>query len=244
MMETPLFTMIAHSGWTVRLVLLILLAFSILTWAVIINRYHFFRSASGGDGRFMARYREAQQLRDVEKIDKEYCTGPAAQLAGAAAAECRRMAEDARLLHGTAHAKEDIRFFLQNNFSIAAERISGACTEIKSTFDKGVFMLAMVSSISPFLGLLGTVWGIMNSFYEIGKQGSASLPVVAPGIAEALVATLTGLAVAIPALFFYNYFIHRAERLEDDMDEFNDVLVARLKRELLWDFYPGKKEHK
>ncbi|MBN2189477.1 MAG: MotA/TolQ/ExbB proton channel family protein [Chitinispirillaceae bacterium] len=241
-METPLFTMIAHSGLMVRFVLLILLAFSVLTWAVIINRYRFFRAAQGGDGRFMARYRETPLLAEVEQIDRQYRTGHAAQLVCAAAAEYRRMAEDIRLLHGTAHAKEDTRFYFQNNFSSVAERMGGVCSGIKASFDRGVFMLAMVSSISPFLGLLGTVWGIMNSFYEIGKQGSASLPVVAPGIAEALVATLAGLAVAIPALFFYNYFIHRAERLENEMDELNDVLIARLKREILENFFRGKRE--
>jgi biopolymer transport protein TolQ len=90
----------------------------------------------------------------------------------------------------------------------------------------------MISSIAPFMGLLGTVWGIMNSFYEIGNQGSASLPVVAPGIAEALITTVVGLAVAIPALFFYNYFNHRAERIENEMDEFKDVLLVRVKREI------------
>jgi biopolymer transport protein TolQ len=80
----------------------------------------------------------------------------------------------------------------------------------------------------------------MNSFFEIGNQGSASLPVVAPGIAEALIATLAGLAVAIPALFFYNYFNHRAERIETDVDEFKTMLLARIKREALLDLYDGR----
>jgi biopolymer transport protein TolQ len=95
----------------------------------------------------------------------------------------------------------------------------------------------MISSIAPFLGLLGTVWGIMNSFYEIGSQGSASLPVVAPGIAEALITTIVGLGVAIPALFFYNYCNHKAERAADDMEEFKELLVVRLRREIFSAFF-------
>jgi biopolymer transport protein TolQ len=90
----------------------------------------------------------------------------------------------------------------------------------------------MTSSIAPFLGLLGTVWGVMNSFFDIGNQGSASLPVVAPGIAEALITTIVGLVVAIPALFFYNYLNHRTERLDNEMDEFREFLLGRLKREI------------
>jgi biopolymer transport protein TolQ len=86
--------------------------------------------------------------------------------------------------------------------------------------------------VAPFLGLLGTVWGIMNSFYQIGNQGSASLPVVAPGIAEALIVTMIGLAVAIPAVLFYNYFVHRVELIENEMDEFKNLLLAHLKRDI------------
>jgi biopolymer transport protein TolQ len=98
--------------------------------------------------------------------------------------------------------------------------------------DKGLVILAISSSVAPFIGLLGTVWGIMNSFYQIGDQGSASLPVVAPGIAEALIATILGLAVAIPAVLFYNYYMHRVERIENEMDEVKNLLQSHLKRDL------------
>jgi biopolymer transport protein TolQ len=90
--------------------------------------------------------------------------------------------------------------------------------------------------------LLGTVWGIMNSFFEIGNQGSASLPVVAPGIAEALVVTLVGLAVAIPAVLFYNYFIHRVERIENEVGEFKNILFSHVKRDILSVLYGDKQK--
>jgi len=160
---------------------------------------------------------------------------PLGRLGSSGVSEFNRIMADMRRLGG-----RDPSFMLQSQFSMAEERLESVCTGIVSTLDRGVFLLAIVSSISPFLGLLGTVWGIMNSFFEIGNQGSASLPVVAPGIAEALIATLAGLAVAIPALFFYNYFNHRAERIETDVDEFKTMLLARIKREALLDLYDGR----
>ena len=104
-----------------------------------------------------------------------------------------------------------------------------------------MFFLAIISSVAPFIGLFGTVWGIMDSFFEIGNQGSASLPVVAPGIAEALVVTAMGLAVAIPAVFFYNYLIHKIERIEEDLDDFKETTLSRLKREMMSLLYGGNK---
>jgi len=120
---------------------------------------------------------------------------------------------------------------------MASEHLESAFMGLVSSFDKGVFFLAMMSSIAPFLGLLGTVWGIMNAFFDIGNQGSASLPVVAPGIAEALITTIMGLLVAIPALYFYNYFNHKIEHIENDMEEFKEILFVRLKREIFGKFY-------
>jgi biopolymer transport protein TolQ len=242
-MGTPLFAMIAHSGWMARFVLLILLIFSLVTWAIIINRLYFMRNISGRNRKFRGQYNTIRRLTDMGNINRQYMTGPLAQIGEMSAGEYRRLVNDIQSSPALKGAGESRSFFLQNQFAISAERIQSACMAITSTFDKGVFLLAMVSSISPFLGLLGTVWGIMNSFYEIGNQGSASLPVVAPGIAEALVATLAGLAVAIPALFFFNYFNHRAERIETDLDEFKELLLARLKREALEDFYSGKREN-
>jgi biopolymer transport protein TolQ len=113
-------------------------------------------------------------------------------------------------------------------------------SEVVRSLDRGIVILAIASSVAPFLGLLGTVWGIMDSFFEIGNQGSASLPVVAPGIAEALVVTAIGLAVAIPAVLFYNYFVHRVDRLENEMDDFKNMLFSHLKRDIFNTLYSGK----
>lgn len=234
-MDSPLITMIMHASWAAKLVLLILLVFSVITWMIIISRLYFIKSAVKGNLRFKKRFDRLDRLSELDQIDKKILSSPIGRLGVVGLAEYRRIVTDARRIGGG-----DPSFILQSQFSMAGERVESACTGIVATLDRGVFLLAIVSSISPFLGLLGTVWGIMNSFFEIGNQGSASLPVVAPGIAEALIATLAGLAVAIPALFFYNYFNHRAERIETDIDEFRTLLLARIKREALLDFYDGR----
>jgi biopolymer transport protein TolQ len=90
-----------------------------------------------------------------------------------------------------------------------------------------------MSSTAPFVGLFGTVWGIMDSFFEIGEKGSASLTVVAPGIAIALITTVAGLLVAIPAVVTYNMYIKKAEKIEDILDSCSDLGFAKIKEELL-----------
>jgi biopolymer transport protein TolQ len=122
---------------------------------------------------------------------------------------------------------------------MASERMESEISSRMRTLDSGLSMLAIISSVAPFLGLLGTVWGIMDAFFEIGNQGNASLPVVAPGIAEALITTIIGLVVAIPAVFFYNHFVHSVERIEDELYEAKDMLLLRLRRNIFKLLYGG-----
>jgi len=235
LMDSPLVTMIMHASWAAKLVLCILLLFSVITWMIIVSRLYFIKSAEKGNRSFKKQFDQLDRLAELDQMDKKMLLNPLGRLGSSGVSEFNRIMADMRRL-----GSRDPSFMLQSQFSMAEERLESVCTGIVSTLDRGVFLLAIVSSISPFLGLLGTVWGIMNSFFEIGNQGSASLPVVAPGIAEALIATLAGLAVAIPALFFYNYFNHRAERIETDVDEFKTMLLARIKREALLDLYDGR----
>lgn len=227
-MSTPVLDMILRSGLMGRIIISMLMILSLITWAIIFNRFFVLSRVRAGNGLFRRMYESLKRVSDIENMDKKVLESPMAQMGRAGASEYRRILEDARSHTGV----KDWSFFLQNQFTMAQDKLESIFSALIQPFDKGVFLLAMISSIAPFMGLLGTVWGIMNSFYEIGNQGSASLPVVAPGIAEALITTVVGLAVAIPALFFYNYFNHRAERIENEMDEFKDVLLVRVKREI------------
>lgn len=238
-MNIPVIDMIIRSGWAGRIIIILLALSSLLTWAIIFNRYFALASVVAKNKLFKRRYDMINKLSEIESVDAKTLGAPMGQLGRTAAMEYRRILEDAKSHTGV----KDWSFFLQNQFTMASERMESAFMALIAPLDKGVFFLAMISSIAPFLGLLGTVWGIMNSFFEIGNQGSASLPVVAPGIAEALITTIVGLAVAIPSLFFYNYFNHRAEKIENQMDEFKELVIVRLKREifnLLYTERPGR----
>jgi len=224
----PLLDMILRSGWAGRIIVLLLLLFSFISWGIVINRLFILANITKGNKLFRKKYSTLTRISDVEKLTPKELQSPMGQLGKIGADEYRRILEDAQSHTGV----KDWSFFLQNQFTMAEDSMESVFMALVNPFGQGVFLLAMISSMAPFLGLLGTVWGIMNSFFEIGNQGSASLTVVAPGIAEALITTIVGLIVAIPALFFYNFFNNRTEQVEIDMDEFKEVLLVRLKREL------------
>jgi biopolymer transport protein TolQ len=227
-MDIPVIEMIERSGWIARVILLLLAFFSVATWAIIFSRLKHFSQVRKLNRSFREKFDSSGGLTDLEKMDKRMEQCPMGIMGKTSLAEYRRILSDARADTGV----RDWSFYLQNQFQMAAERIESVSSSAGSHLSRGLVLLAIISSIAPFMGLLGTVWGIMNSFYEIGNQGSASLPVVAPGIAEALITTIVGLGVAIPALFFYNIFTHGAGRIEDELDEFSGHLLLRLKREI------------
>jgi biopolymer transport protein TolQ len=235
-MNIPIIDMILRSGWVARSILVLLAIFSVITWAVIFNRFYYLGKSSRKSRLFFKKYLGMTALTEVEKVDAQLLASPLGQLGVKGASEFKRILDDSKSHGGIS----DWSFFLQNQFAIALERIDTLFSEISRKLDKGLILLAISSSVCPFLGLLGTVWGIMDSFYEIGNQGSASLPVVAPGIAEALVVTLVGLAVAIPAVRFYNYFVHRVDRVENEMAEYKNLVFSHLKRDILSVLYRDK----
>jgi len=121
------------------------------------------------------------------------------------------------------------RDYLVVDFQRASEK---AALDALTLMEKNLVILSTTTTVSPFLGLLGTCWGIMVSFVNIGQAGSASLDVVAPGIAEALIATIAGLGTAIPALVFYNMLTNRLRRVEGEMQSFAISIVDLLEREV------------
>ncbi|MBD3391309.1 MAG: hypothetical protein GF418_04595 [Chitinivibrionales bacterium] len=227
-MDIPVLAMIARSGWVARTILIVLALLSIFTWAIIFNRWYFLSRAARLSKLFQNQLGSLHSMSDLEKLDSKFENCPAAMLGGVTLGEYKRILADARSDSGV----KDWSFYLQSQFEMASDRVETASAGLGARFDRGLILLAITSSVAPFLGLLGTVWGIMNSFYQIGNQGSASLPVVAPGIAEALITTIVGLGVAIPALFFYNVFMHQAGRAEDQIESVAEQLLLRLKREI------------
>ncbi len=237
-MDIPVVAMILRSGWVARIVLFILAVFSVVSWAVIFNRVLVLSSIRRLHRRFRRVMDDAPRLVDAETLDKRIQSSPMGQLGVAGATEYRRILQDAQSHRGMSNWE----FFVNSQFEMAGDLLESIVSAGRARLDRGLVLLALMSSASPFLGLFGTVWGVMNSFFEIGNQGSASLPVVAPGIAEALITTIVGLAVAIPAVIFYNYFMHRVERTEDELGDVKERLLVRLKRDIMMQFFAGEGE--
>jgi len=237
-MNIPVIDMVLRSGWAARTIIILLGIFSIMTWAVIFNRIAVLGKANKKNRLFLRKYTGCATMPEIEQLDKDLLSSPMGTLGMRGLSEYLRILKDSHSHSGV----RDWSFFLQSQFSIALEQMDTVYSELSRKLDSGLILLAISASVCPFLGLLGTVWGIMNSFFEIGNQGSASLPVVAPGIAEALITTLVGLAVAIPAVLFYNYFLHRVERIENEVGEFKNLLFSHVKRDILSVLYGDKQK--
>ncbi len=228
-MQIPIWQMIMRAGLVIKFIMLILAALSVISWAVIFIRLVWLHRAHAQNNAFSRAFAKLRSLTGIDRIKQQIRVSLFGQIAQTGAHEIKRILKDADEQRGVT----DWSFFLQNQFAITQQHTDAAQARLFPRIHRGLFILAIVSTVSPFLGLLGTVWGIMNSFYQISNQGSASLPVVAPGIAEALITTIAGLAVAIPAVFFYNYLNHQAEKLEDSIDGYKETVVARVKQEIL-----------
>jgi biopolymer transport protein TolQ len=194
-------TLIWKAGPVVKLVLLILLFFSVVSWAIIIFKHRQLSRIENESNKFRDAFAESKQWDLLYQSTKRLSQSPMVALFRAAYS-----------MEGA--SREEIRSTLKRIEIMEAARI-----------EKYLNFLATTGSTTPFIGLFGTVWGIMNSFLGIGRIGAASLAVVAPGIAEALIATAAGLVAAIPAVVAYNYYLSRASRNIMEMEDFSRELL-------------------
>ncbi|MCL1947497.1 MAG: MotA/TolQ/ExbB proton channel family protein [Chitinivibrionia bacterium] len=229
-MNSPIVEMLVKSGPVGLTVCWILLIASLISWVVIINRIIFLNAASGAIKNFKKELERIDSLRDFGKIPQSLRDSYAGHLVGYYISEFNRIAGD---LHKKSAKNENYSFFFEHQVTIAQEKVHTETSKAARKLNWGLHILAIMSSAAPFVGLFGTVWGIMDSFFEIGKMESAALSVVAPGIAIALITTVAGLLVAIPSLVFYNLFVKKAEKIEDDLDDCADLGFTKFKEELL-----------
>ena len=211
--------LIWQASWVVQLVILLLVAASIISWAVIWFKWRELAGAEQDSEAFLDVYHEGDYDRAFE-VARECDRGPLPAIFLAVMAELKRMA---RYGGGDAGLDEDQLFTLSRHIAWSANQ------EVHRLEGRLSF-LATVGSSSPFVGLFGTVVGIINSFTGIGASGSASLAVVAPGIAEALIATAIGLLAAIPATIFYNLFVSRLHEQRHAIELFETELEGDLRR--------------
>jgi len=206
--------LILDASIVVKLVLFILLFFSVFSWAIIFYKRNTLKSASSQSKKFLSIFRRSRNLQEVNEASKKYILSPQATLFQAAFKELAYHTKTNPEPHLTSENLESLNRAL----------LKASNKEI-TRLEKMMNILATTGSVTPFIGLFGTVWGIMDSFNQMGITKSASLVTVAPGIAEALIATAAGLFAAIPAVIAYNYFLHR---IKDSITEIEDFSIEFL----------------
>ena len=215
--------LIAHATWLAKSVLLILLLFSAVSWGIILLKAAQFRRASRDSGTFLQVFRKSTKFSEVQSICASIPASPLVGIFQSGYAELNTQLRQPATRTGDADPKPaagSARPTLRSLDSVDRALLRATMVEV-GKLEKHVPFLATTASIAPFIGLFGTVIGIMVAFTRIGAEGSTSLAVVAPGIAEALIATAAGLFAAVPASYFYNDYVNRVKDFASQMDDFS-----------------------
>jgi biopolymer transport protein TolQ len=220
--------MVIHAGPVVKFVLSILCLFSITSWAIIFMKWRLFRRARNENGLFLELFWESTALNKIYGHSDQYDFSPVAQLFRAAYSEIMRLG---RIQNpgGTKNGGAPTMPMLD----VVERTLKKTVLDQTNTLERAISFLATTGNTTPFIGLFGTVWGIMESFRGIGLRGAANLAVVAPGISEALIATAAGLAAAIPAVVAYNYFSSKLSVLRNEMDLFSADFLSLVERQIV-----------
>jgi biopolymer transport protein TolQ len=228
--DQSLWHIIMGAGWVVKAVMMLLLLFSVICWGIILTKAITLSRVRKDTQLFFDAFRESRKFSLLYAEAKQFTFSPLAQVFKAGYAELNRLS---RLQSASQKSLEDASQepeYERTGMDNVTRSLQQAITAERARLERGVNFLATTGSSAPFIGLFGTVWGIMESFRQIGVMKSASLAVVAPGIAEALIATAAGLAAAIPAVIFYNYFLSRINNISTEMDNFSSELINIIER--------------
>jgi biopolymer transport protein TolQ len=208
-----LLDLFTSTGAVAKFVLLTLLIFSLISWAIILTKWSLLRRARVQSGRFLRAFRKAQRLQDIGAVAEQFRPSPLVGVFEGGFQEYKRqLATPAATLRSLTAVQRGMQI--------------GASEEI-TRLERNVPWLAITAAVTPFIGLFGTVWGIIDAFHGLGTAGAATLRAVAPGISEALITTAAGLAAAIPAVIAYNLIGNSIRELAARSDDFSlEVLNA------------------
>ncbi len=233
---------ISNASLIVKLVLLLLLFFSVMSWSIIIIKILYIRKAFKESDIFIEYFWKSRDLAGAFTKAKQLNGSPVARIFRIGYAELRKINTGGKVGDEAISSKGD-EAISSKNVPLLRQGFSGT-DNVKRSLRRAINtemtrvtqmvpFLATTGNTTPFIGLFGTVWGIMNSFHGIGQRGSASLAVVAPGISEALVATAAGLAVAIPAVIAFNHFMQKIRVIEAELHSFSADFLNILDRDIL-----------
>lgn len=211
--STSIVRLILASSPVSKAVLVILTAFSVVSWGIVLYKLWTFRRAARQSASFLDVFRRSNKFSEVQAVCRSLGESPLVGLFQSGYAELTAQ------LRQPAQPDASARPTLKSLAAVDRALLRASVVEVNKLENRIPF-LATTATIAPFIGLFGTVWGIMSSFQGIGQTGSTNLGVVAPGIAEALVATAVGLFAAIPAVYAYNHFTNRVKIFASEMDDF------------------------
>lgn len=227
-MELSFFEIMKQAGLVGHLVMIVLLIFSVVSWSIVIMKFLSFRKARVASLDFLDAFWDSKTLHDAYEAAREFPLSPEATVFVAGYNELKKIS--AARTSGQAQATLEMQLATMDNLKRAVRK---AQLLESDRLTNSIPFLATTGSATPFIGLFGTVWGIMTSFQSIGERGSASLAVVAPGISEALIATAAGLAAAIPAVIFFNYFSNRVAEFDSNVESFSTDFINLIERDIL-----------
>lgn len=216
--------LVMGSSLIVQLVLILLVVMSIMTWGIVLTKWMQIRQAKRQSTKFSDVFWSSRNLAQITEASQKLSSSPVAKVYAAGHRELTQIVKTQEA--GNEHGD----FGDLDNIDRALKR---AKTEEVTKLEQGTTFLATTASAAPFIGLFGTVWGIMNAFIGLSKVKSSSIQAVAPGISEALIATAIGLAAAIPASIFYNYFMQQVRVLARNMDMFSAEFLNIARRHFL-----------
>jgi biopolymer transport protein TolQ len=209
--------LVGQSGVVAKTVLLILLAFSVLSWAIILSKWSLIRRARVQSGRFVRAFRKAQRLQDVAAVAEQFKPSPLIGVFEGGYEEFRRQVGNPGGI-------------VKNTQSVQRAMQIASSEEI-TRLERNLPWLAITAAATPFIGLFGTVWGIIDAFHGLGTAGAATLRAVAPGISEALITTAAGLAAAIPAVIAYNLLGSSLREFAARTDDFSLEFMNAVERQ-------------
>jgi len=201
--------LIWQTGAVAKAVLIILLLFSILSWSIILSRWNMLRRARVQSGRFLRAFRRAQRFQDIAAVAEQFKPSPLVPVFEGGYEEYKKS---------------------RGNPASVQRAMQIASSEELTRLERRLPWLAITASATPFVGLFGTVWGIIDAFHGLGTAGAATLRAVAPGISEALITTAAGLFAAIPALIAYNLFGNDIREFGKRMDDFTLEMLNSVER--------------
>jgi biopolymer transport protein TolQ len=232
-----IFQMIINAGPVVKFIMFILLLFSVVSWAIIFMKWRLLRKAREETTYFLDLFWDTAEMGKVYSESEDLPFSPVANLFRSGYSEIVRMNKIQPQPKGRTGNSA-----MQPLLDVVERSLKRATIDQGNRLEKALSFLATTGNTAPFIGLFGTVWGIMESFRGIGLKGAANLAVVAPGISEALIATAAGLAAAIPAVVAFNYFNSKVGFLKSEMDNFSSDFLSLVERQFMKKMMAPKEE--